>query len=226
MFFLAGGDLKQIGILFAVALVIGWLIIQLSPTGASRIDYFLTGLMDPTEGSYHVRRSLEAIIKGGWFGVGIGKAETKLTGLPVPPTDSIFAVVGEETGVFGSTVVVILFALLLWRGFGIARSTNDQLGMLLAAGLTLWITLEAFINMAVMVNLMPFAGNALPFISAGGSNLTVTLAAIGIIFNVSRSSGSRKEKEGKPIDAVVDLRRRYRRRRVSGSRRTAGGEKA
>jgi cell division protein FtsW len=169
---------------------------------------------------------LEAIIKGGWFGVGIGKAETKLTGLPVPPTDSIFAVVGEETGVFGSTIVVILFALLLWRGFGIARSAHDQLGMLLAAGLTLWISLEAFINMAVMVNLMPFAGNALPFISAGGSNLTVTLAAVGIIFNISRLSESRKAEEGKSINAVIDLRRRNRRRRLSGSRRSAGSEKA
>ncbi|MFN2127584.1 MAG: FtsW/RodA/SpoVE family cell cycle protein [Anaerolineales bacterium] len=226
LFFLAGGDLKQIGILFAIALIIGGVIIQLSPTGATRIEYFLTGLMDPTKGSYHVRRSLEAIIKGGWFGVGIGKAETKLTGLPVPPTDSIFAVVGEETGVFGSTIVVILFALLLWRGFGIARSAHDQLGMLLAAGLTLWISLEAFINMAVMVNLMPFAGNALPFISAGGSNLTVTLAAVGIIFNISRLSESRKAEEGKSINAVIDLRRRNRRRRLSGSRRSAGSEKA
>ena len=97
---------------------------------------------------------------------------------------------------------------------------------LLAAGLTLWISLEAFINMAVMVNLMPFAGNALPFISAGGSNLTVTLAAVGIIFNVSRLSESRKVEEGKSINAVVDLRRRHRRRRVSSSRRTAGSEKA
>jgi cell division protein FtsW len=226
LFFLAGGDLKQIGILFAIALVIGWVIIQLSPTGATRIDYFITGLMDPTEGSYHVRRSLEAIIKGGWFGVGIGNAETKLTGLPVPPTDSIFAVVGEETGVFGSTILVVLFALLLWRGFVIARSAHDQLGMLLAAGLTLWISIEAFINMAVMVNLMPFAGNALPLISAGGSNLIVTLAAVGILFNISRLSESRKAEEGKLINAVVDLRRRDRRRRVSGSRSTAGSEKA
>jgi cell division protein FtsW len=226
MFFLAGGDLKQIGILLAISLVIGWIIIQLSPTGSARIEYFMAGVMDPTEGSYHVRRSLEAIIKGGWFGVGIGEAETKLTGLPVPPTDSIFAVVGEETGVIGSAVLVILFAIFMWRGFVVAHRAPDQLGMLLAGGLTLWVSLEAFINMAVMVNLLPFAGNALPFISAGGSNLIVSLAAVGIILNISRLSEINRLEQGKIINAVVDLRRRYGRRRLSSSRRTASRKNA
>jgi cell division protein FtsW len=222
MFFLAGGDLKQIFLLMVIALLVGWAIVQLSPTGSERIDYFVAGLKDPSQGSYHVRRSLEAIIKGGWFGAGIGKAETKLTGLPVPPTDSIFAVVGEETGVIGAAFVVCLFTVLMWRGLVIARHAPDQLGSLLAAGLTLWLAIEAFINMAVMVNLLPFAGNALPFISAGGSNLIVSMAAVGILLNISRLSVQRKEDQGKVFDAVVDLRRRDRRRRVSSARRPAG----
>jgi cell division protein FtsW len=225
MFFLAGGDLKQIGILMVIALVIGLVIVQLAPTGAARIELFIAGIQDPTQGSYHVRRSLEAIIKGGWFGVGIGEAETKLTGLPVPPTDSIFAVVGEEMGVIGSIVLVGLFALFLWRGFKIVRQAPDQLGMLLAAGLTLWISIEAFINMSVMVNLLPFAGNALPLISAGGSSLVVTLAAIGILINISRLSEKKKSEKGKLFNAVIDLRRRNRRRRVSGSRRVASRDR-
>ena len=225
MFFLAGGDLKQIGILMVIALVIGFGIVQLAPTGAARIELFIAGIQDPTQGSYHVRRSLEAIIKGGWFGVGIGEAETKLTGLPVPPTDSIFAVVGEEMGVIGSIVLVGLFALFLWRGFKIVRQAPDQLGMLLAAGLTLWISIEAFINMSVMVNLLPFAGNALPLISAGGSSLVVTLAAIGILINISRLSEKKKSEKGKLFNAVIDLRRRNRRRRVSGSRRVASRDR-
>ena len=225
MFFLAGGDLKQIGILMVVALVIGFGIVQLAPTGAARIEYFIAGIQDPTQGSYHVRRSLEAIIKGGWFGVGIGEAETKLTGLPVPPTDSIFAVVGEEMGVIGSLVIVGLFTLFLWRGFVIVRQAPDQLGMLLAAGLTLWISIEAFINMSVMVNLLPFAGNALPLISAGGSNLLVTLAAIGILINISRLSEKKKSEKGKLFNAVINLRRRNRGRRVSGSRRVASRDR-
>lgn len=225
MFFLAGGDLKQIGILMVIALVIGLGIVQLAPTGAARIELFIAGIQDPTQGSYHVRRSLEAIIKGGWFGVGIGEADTKLTGLPVPPTDSIFAVVGEEMGVIGSIVLVGLFALFLWRGFKIVRQAPDQLGMLLAAGLTLWISIEAFINMSVMVNLLPFAGNALPLISAGGSSLVVTLAAIGILINISRLSEKKKSEKGKLFNAVIDLRRRNRRRRVSGSRRVASRDR-
>ena len=172
-------------------------------------------------GSYHVRWAFEAFVKGGWFGVGIGKAETKLIGLPVPPTDSIFAVVGEETGVFGALSLVGLYVLLLWRGLTISRRAPDQLGALLAAGLSLWIALEAFINMAVMVNLLPFAGNALPLISSGGSNMIVSLAAIGILLNISRLSERKKEENGKLFDAVVDLRRRDRRRSVSSAGRAA-----
>jgi len=222
MFFLAGGDLRQIGLLLVLALLFGLIVVQFSPTGALRIhDYFL-GLQDPTEGSYHVRRSFEAFLRGGWFGLGIGNARTKLTGLPVPPTDSIFAVVGEETGVIGSICVVCVYVIILWRGFVIARRAPDDMGALLAAGLSLWIVFEAFINMAVMVGLLPFAGNALPLISAGGSNLIVTLSALGILLNISRLAEKSREKNGSTFNAIVDLRRRDRRRRISRPRRPAG----
>lgn len=221
MFFLAGGDLRQIGLLLVVALVVGWVVVQVSPTGSQRITDYIAGVKDPTEGSYHVRRAFEAFVKGGWFGVGLGKAETKLTGLPVPPTDSIFAVVGEETGVMGALAMVGLYVAFLWRGLTISRRAPDGLGALLAAGLSLWIAWEAFVNMAVMVNLLPFAGNALPLISAGGSNLVVTLAAIGILMNISRLSEKRREDDGKLFHAVVNLRGRDRRRSVSGAGRVA-----
>jgi cell division protein FtsW len=225
MFFLAGGDLKQITILLLIALAFGGLVLRIYPYGAIRIQAYLAGLKDPVEGSYQVVRSFDALVRGGWFGVGIGKGETKLTGLPVPHTDSIFAVVGEETGVIGALALVALFSLLLWRGLVISRRAPDELGALLAAGLSVWIAVEAFINMAVMVNLLPFAGNALPFISSGGSNLFVSLAAVGIILNVSRQSAQKKEKEGKTSNAVVDLRGRDRRRRVSSARRPASRKK-
>jgi cell division protein FtsW len=221
LFFLAGADLKQIGLLIVVALLVGWLIVLVNRTGASRVAEYLNGLKDPTIASYHVRRSLEAFVNGRWFGVGIGNAQTKLTGLPVPPTDSIFAVVGEETGLFGAASLVIAYIVLLWRGLSISRRAPDTLGTLLAAGLVLWISMEAFVNMAVMLNLLPFAGNALPFISAGGSNLVVSLAAVGILMNISRLSVKKDEESGRLFSAVVDLRRRYGRRRVSRSRRTA-----
>jgi cell division protein FtsW len=217
LFFLAGGDIKQIFILGILMLIVGYCVVQLHPTGNERLTYYLSGLKDPTQGSYHVKRSFEAFVKGGWIGKGIGMAETKLTGLPVPPTDSIFAVIGEETGVVGAVSVVVLYVLLLWRGMLVARRAPDQMGSLLAAGLTLWITMEAFINMAVMVNLVPFAGNALPLISYGGSNLVMTLGAIGILLNISRLSEEKSEEEGRGSHAVVNLRGRDRRRRVSGA---------
>ncbi|MDH5506724.1 MAG: putative lipid II flippase FtsW [Anaerolineae bacterium] len=222
LFFLAGGDLKQIFILLGVTMVVGWLVVEIHPTGSARMASYLEGIKDPTQASYHVRRSLEAFIKGGFFGVGIGKADTKFTGLPVPPTDSIFAVVGEETGIFGAGILVTLFGVFLWRGMVIARQAPDLLGSLLAAGMTFWIVLEAFVNMAVMVGLLPFAGNALPFISAGGSNLVVSLAGVGILMNISRISKMENLKKGRTQDAVNDLRRSQRRRRVSGAGRTAG----
>jgi len=224
MFFLAGGDLKQIAILLIVALLIGWVVVQVTPTGASRVQNYLAGLEDPSQASYHVRRSLEAFINGNWFGVGIGNSTTKLVGLPVPPTDSIYAVIGEETGVFGSIALMVLYVLFFWRGIRVASRSPDDLGALLAAGLSLWIAIEAFINMAVMVNLMPFAGNALPFISYGGSNLVVSLAAVGILLNVSRLSVQNMEDQGRFFGAVVNLRWRDRRRRVSRPYRSAGAD--
>ena len=101
LFFLAGGDLKQITLLLVAALLVGWLVVQINPTGAERVSDFVNGIKNPTQASYHVRRSFEAIVNGGIFGTGIGRGETKLLGLPVPPTDSIFAVIAEELGLLG-----------------------------------------------------------------------------------------------------------------------------
>lgn len=222
LFFLAGGDLKQITLLLLAALIGGWAVVQFSDTGRERIFDFVAGIQDPTQASYHVRRSFEAIVNGGIFGTGIGRGETKLLGLPVPPTDSIFAVIAEELGLIGSVVLIGLYAALVWRGMLIARRAPDMLGTLLASGMALWIGLEALINMSVMVGLMPFAGNALPFISAGGSNLVVSLAAIGILLNISRQSSeaARDGNDWRSFGAVVDLRWRNRRRRVSRARRS------
>ncbi len=222
LFFLAGGDLRQIAVLLVAALVVGWIVVKISATGQQRVDDFLIGIKDPTQASYHVRRSFESIVNGGWFGVGIGNGRSKLTGLPVPPTDSIFAVIAEELGLFGSVILIGLYASLVWRGLVIARRAPDMLGTILASGLVIWIGLEALINMAVMVGLLPFAGNALPFISAGGSNLVSSLSAIGILMNISRqrSAGIPVEDEWRSNGAVVDLRGWNRRRRVPRSRRS------
>jgi cell division protein FtsW len=209
LFFLAGGDLKQIGVLLLIASVAAWIVASISLTGQERISDFVAGIKDPLQASYHVRRSFEAIVNGGWFGVGIGNSLSKVTGLPVPPTDSIFAVVVEELGWFGAVALITLYGLLVWRGFVIARRAPDMLGTLLASGLVLWVGMEALINMTVMVGLLPFAGNALPFISSGGSSLVTTLAAIGILFNISRQASvatNTSDDEWRTYSAVTHLR--------------------
>lgn len=222
MFFLADVDWKQVLIIVILASILGGLLVTVMPTGKARLDSYLAGLRDPVESSYHVQRALESVVRGGVFGVGIGRGATKFTGLPVAHTDSIFAVIAEETGLLGVAGIIILYMILLWRGLTIASRAPDLLGKLLAAGCTLWIFLEAIINMGVMVGLLPFAGNALPFISAGGSSLTMCLAAIGLIMSVARvNNQATAPEQGRQFSAVVDLRRRDRRRSVSGARRSA-----
>ncbi len=220
LFYVADGDFKQILLVVIMVAIMAWILIALSPTGRTRLADYLAGLQNPEQASYHVRRSIEAVVRGGWFGVGIGNSATKFTGLPVPWTDSIFAVITEETGLFGATFIIILYAAFLWRGLAIADRAPDMLGKLLASGVTFWVTIEAIINMGVLVNLFPFAGNALPLVSAGGSNLVTTMIGIGILLNVSRQGNKTAREAGRTNSAVVDMRWRDGRGRVSRSRRS------
>jgi cell division protein FtsW len=223
LFFLAGVDFRQIVIILLVIILFGWGVVTLTPTGSARIESYLGGLQSPENASYHVKRAMEAVVNGGLFGVGIGKSNTKFTGLPVPWTDSVFAVISEETGLIGSVFTIVLFLVILWRGLLISKRAPDMLGKLLSAGMTLWICLEAFVNIAVMINLLPIAGNALPMVSAGGSNMVMSLAAIGIIMSVARTSyKATQTSERRTQSAVVDLRRRDGRRRVPRSSRITG----
>ena len=228
LFFLAGGDLRQIILFSMVALVAGWMVVQISSTGRARLVSYVAGLKDPLKSSDHVLWSLESVYKGNWFGVGIGNATTKLIGLPFAATDSIFAVLVEELGLFGALTLICLYGIVLWRGLKIASKAPDMLGSVLAAGLTFWIVIEAIINMSMMVGLLPVAGNALPFVSAGGSNLISSLAAIGIVLSISRQTGKKvpaEAEERRSYSASVDLRRRDRRRSISRTRRPASHQR-
>jgi cell division protein FtsW len=223
LFYMADADIRQIVFVLVSILILGSLMVIFSRSGQARIHDFLLGIQDPIKSSEHIRRSLEAIVNGGLFGVGIGKGTAKVTGLPVAWTDSIFAVIAEEMGVFGAIGVISLYVLFLWRGIKIAQKAPDLLGKLLAGGITFWIIWEALINMGVMVSIFPFAGNALPLISSGGSSLIAILIGIGILINISRMSNKPLiENEGRSTGAVVNLRRRDGRRRVSRSGRLAG----
>ena len=222
LFFLADVDFRQILLVVIIVAILAFGTVMIFETGQTRINEYWSGLQDPVNSSFHIRRSVEAIVRGGIFGVGIGNGTTKFTGLPVSHTDSIFAVIAEETGVIGSALVVVLYMVFLLRGLVIAGRAPDKFGRLLASGLTIWIVLEAVINMGVMVNLLPFAGNALPLMSAGGSSLVTTLVGIGVIMNVARIGALENDsKEGRAFGAVVDLRGRNRRGSVSRPNRFA-----
>jgi cell division protein FtsW len=226
LFFLADGDLKQILFMVLIAAVCVGFLLKLSSTGQDRIVPFLDFLRDPTEAIPQLRQSLAAIVNGKFFGVGLGKSNAKLTGLSLPHSDSIFAVLVEETGLFGAICLIGLYGVILWRGMRISKNAPDMLGSLLAAGLTFWIVIEAAINMGALIGIFPFVGVALPFISHGGSSMVSLLAGIGILFNISRQSGqTAQNNERRFYSASVDMRGRDGRRRVSRPRRTASNNR-
>lgn len=155
---------------------------------AERIEAFLDPWADPSGVGWHTTQALLALGSGGIAGIGLGAGRQKLFYLPNAHTDSVFAVVGEEIGFIGTTLVLALFLVIAWRGLAIAAGAPDPMGRALAAGATLMITSQAMLNMAVVSHLTPNTGVPLPFLSYGGSSMVVSLAATGIILNVSRSS--------------------------------------
>jgi cell division protein FtsW len=227
LFFLAGGKLGQTLIVIGTILVIGYLAVslQVSNTITKRITEYIAGRSDPLKGPEQVVRSMEGIVKGQLIGDGLGKSDVKFTGLASASRDTIFVVIVQEMGSILASFIILAYMLLCWRGSVIAGRAPDQLGALLAMGLTAWITFEALINIGMVVGLVPVAGNALPFISAGGSNLACSLASIGIVMSVVRGSVATqpaKDQEGRSFSAIVNLRRGDGGRRVSRSRRSSG----
>lgn len=142
--------------------------------------------------SYQLCQGLVSLGSGGITGHGLGASVAKAGYLPNPFTDSIFAVTGEELGLLGCATILALFAALAWRGMRTSRSAPDAFGALLACGLTIWLVLQAIINIGSVVDAIPFSGVPLPFVSFGGSSLVTSLAAVGILLNISRH-GERPE---------------------------------
>ena len=137
---------------------------------------------------YQLSQSLIAFGSGGIFGMGLGMGRQKYAYLPYPESDFIFAIVGEDFGLLGCLIVVALFVALMLRGMRIAVRCPDKFGTLLAAGITSSISVQAFLNMGVVVGILPTTGLPLPFFSAGGTSISITMAAIGILLNISRES--------------------------------------
>ena len=156
--------------------------------GSDRIKYWLDPWLDPKGNGYQTIQSLLAIGSGGILGRGIGQSRQKYLWVPEPHNDFIFSIVCEELGLIGAMVIIILFALLVWRGFTIAMRSPDKFGSLLAIGLTFQVGLQAMLNIWVVTNTIPNTGISLPFFSYGGTSLVILLAEMGIILSVSRGA--------------------------------------
>jgi cell division protein FtsW len=123
---------------------------------------------------------------GGTGGVGLGMSTQKFGFLPQSVTDSVFAIFAEETGFIGATILICLFLIFLWRGFAIAKNSQDKFSQLTALGITFWIIIQAFVNIGAMIRLLPVTGIPLPFVSYGGSALIMELIGLGILLNISK----------------------------------------
>ncbi len=187
LYIIAGGSLWRIVLSLPVAVAAFLLLVIFSEYRRKRVLAFLDPFSDPQGFSYHISQILIALGTGGLFGLGLGQSRQKYY-LPEVTTDSIFAVIGEELGFLGSMLLIALFIALVIRGFKIADKTTDQFGKILASGLTLWLGIQAIVNLGAISSLLPLTGVPLPFISYGGSALVVNLAAIGILFNISKQT--------------------------------------
>lgn len=152
----------------------------------ARIIAFLHPELDPRGIGYQINQALLAVGTGGLFGQGLGRSRQKYLYLPEPSTDSIFAIIAEELGLFGGWLVLALFTFIAYRGYRIANQSADVFGRLLASGITSWIVLQAFINIGSIIGITPLTGVPLPFISYGGSALVSVLFASGVLLNISR----------------------------------------
>jgi cell division protein FtsW len=188
IFFVAGLELRWLGYAFAASLLPLYFLIFHVAYRRDRILAFLNPYSDPQGKGFHMIQSLIAVSTGGITGLGFMEGKQKLFYLPEPHTDFIFAVTAEELGLLGSLVVLLLFGIFLWRGVRTALRTQDMFGRLLAVGITSMVVVQAFINISVVLGIMPTKGIPLPFVSYGGSSLLVTLACVGVLLNITKQT--------------------------------------
>jgi len=186
--FVAGLDLRYLGYGFLASLPPLYFLIFHVTWRRDRILAFLNPYSDPQGKGFHIIQSLIAVSTGGVTGLGFMEGKQKLFYLPEPHTDFIFAVTAEELGLLGSLVLLLLFGIFLWRGVRTALRTQDTFGRLLAVGITSMVVVQAFINISVVLGMMPTKGIPLPFVSYGGSSLFVTLACVGVLLNITKQT--------------------------------------
>ena len=188
--YLAGARVAHMLAIAGAALPAVGLLIALRPYRWRRMLAFVNPWDDPQGSGFQIIQSFLALGSGGWFGLGLGESKQKLFYLPEPYTDFIFAIIGEELGLLGATVIVGLFAVLIWRGLRIGLRAPDAFGGYLALGLTVMLATQTLVNLGVVTGTLPTKGLPLPFVSFGGSALLMTMFSTGVLLNISQHSGS------------------------------------
>lgn len=190
------GGTKLRWFLIGGALLVALLAVMLLTRENYQIGRILGWLdpFNPPEGvdTWQTRQSLYAIGSGGLLGVGLGQSRQKYLWLPEPQNDFIFAIVCEELGFVGALVIIILFAMLIWRGLYVSVHAKDRFGMLLGVGITFLVGIQAVLNICVVTNTIPNTGISLPFFSYGGTALLMLLGEMGVLLNISRSANVEK----------------------------------
>jgi len=189
VFFIGGGKLSHIFITLMLAGLVLFLMLNIKSSYQS--DRFKC-LKDPSYSTqdkcYQINQSLIAVGSGGWLGRGLGQSRQKFMYLPEVWGDSIFPIIAEETGFIFSTLLILLYLFLFYRGLLIARGSPDLYGSTLAAGIIIWLSVQTFLNIGGMINLIPMTGVPLPFVSEGGSAILSALIAMGILVNISKQT--------------------------------------
>ena len=189
--FVASPRVWYFGAAIAAAVPLGAIAILLFPYRIGRIKTWLDPWADPTGTGFQTIQSLYAVASGGLFGLGLGQSRQK-TFIPEAYNDIIFAIICEELGLVGAALVILLFAVLIWRGIKIAMNAKDSFGMLVATGITAVIAFQSIINIGVVTNTIPNTGQPLPFVSYGGTSLLFLMGMVGILLNISRYSKDRE----------------------------------
>ena len=189
MILIAGAQWRHILLMLTGGLAVGGFYAWSAPYRRERLLSFRDPFAKMNDEGYQLAQSLIAFGSGGLFGMGLGKGRQKYAYLPYPESDFIFAIVGEDFGFVGCVAVIALFVAFMLAGMRIAMRCRDKFGALLAAGITCSITVQAFLNMGVVIGILPTTGLPLPFFSAGGTSISITMAAVGILMNISRTAG-------------------------------------
>jgi len=190
MLFAAGIRLRHLAVVAVTGLASSALLILAESYRIQRLLVAYQPFKDPLGAGYQQIQGYIALGSGGWWGVGLGASRQKWQYVPNAHTDFIFAILGEELGLFGEIVVLAMFALLIYAGIRVAMNAPDTFGRLFAAGITSWLGLQAIVNLGAVTGLLPVTGVPLPFVSFGGSALVISLSSIGVLASIAQSRGS------------------------------------